>query len=236
MWIDDDILVRCADSLAMSIWIPEQAVVVLGSSNQPDIEAELDACAKDGVPVLKRYGGGGTVLLYEGCAIVSLGVWVKQHYQNKLYFDRLNQAVIDALGLKWPKLNALGQRGLSDITYGDLKVAGTSLFRSRNYLLYQASLLVDLRPELMSQYLKHPSREPDYRAGRSHKDFLIGLSSIEQGLTSEQCSEQLTTFLPHSVRKTLGDELVAPIPDQFAALAARVERSALESTAAIRVR
>ena len=220
----------------MSIWIPQQTVVVLGSSNQPDIEADLDACARDGVPVLKRYGGGGTVLLYEGCAIVSLGVWVKQHYQNKLYFERLNQAVIDALGIKWPKLDTLGQRGLSDIAYGDLKVAGTSLFRSQNYLLYQASLLVDLRPELMSRYLKHPSREPEYRAGRSHKDFLTGLSSIEVGLTAERCSEQLSASLPHSVRKALGDELVEPIPDQFAALAARVERSALESSAVIQVR
>jgi lipoate---protein ligase len=76
-------------------------VVVLGSSNQPDVEVQVNNCQRDGIPILKRYGGGGTVLLYDGCVIVSLGLWVRQHYQNKLYFECLNQAVIEALGRRW---------------------------------------------------------------------------------------------------------------------------------------
>lgn len=226
MWIDDDILVRCADPLALSVWVPQEPVVILGSSNHPDFEVQMEACARDAVPVLKRYGGGGTVLLYDGCAIVSLGLWVNQHYQNKLYFERLNQAVIAALGQRWSPMLNLEQRGLSDITYGNLKVAGTSLFRSRNYLLYQASLLVTLRPDLIGQYLKHPTREPDYRAGRSHHDFLTGLSSVMEGVTAALCTEQLLQALPDCVRKHMGDEMIDPLPEQFAALEARVQRSA----------
>lgn len=229
MWIDDDILLRCAEPLAHSIWVPQQPVVVLGSSNYPDVEVQVDSCQRDGIPILKRYGGGGTVLLYDGCVIVSLGLWVRQHYQNKLYFECLNQAVIDALGQRWSVFRELGQRGLSDITFGDLKVAGTSLFRSRNYLLYQASILVDLRPDLIDLYLKHPSREPDYRLGRTHKDFLTGLSFVNHEVTPTLCATELHRALPECVRVTLGNELVMPISDQFPALHARVQRANVAS-------
>src|SRR4051812_5844165 len=97
MWIDDVILKRCGERMAIDSWIPEHPLVVLGSSNQSNVEVEEGLCAADGVPILKRYGGGGTVLLYDGCLVVSVGAWVRQHFQNKLYFSALNQAVINTL-------------------------------------------------------------------------------------------------------------------------------------------
>ena len=168
MWIDDDVLRRCDEAVALTVFVPATPIVVLGSANVAEREADVEACAAAQVPVLKRYGGGGAVVLHDGCVVVSLGCWVRQHFQNKLYFERVNAAVIDALALAWPPLAGLTQRGLSDVVFGDRKVAGTSLFRSRNYLLYQASLLVDPKLALIERFLRHPSREPDYRAGRAH--------------------------------------------------------------------
>lgn len=219
---------RCGELLAHAVWVPQQPVVVLGSSNLPDAEVEEERCLADGIPILKRYGGGGTVLLYDGCVIVSVGLWVKQLYQNKLYFERLNQSVINSLSQQWSVFRNLGQRGLSDITFGDLKVAGTSLFRSRNYLLYQASILVDLNPDLINRYLKHPSKEPDYRLGRTHKDFLKGLSDVHQEVTPSLCADVLERCLPNQIKETFGSELMSPIPEQFPALEARVQRALSE--------
>ncbi len=219
---------RCGELLAHSVWVPRQPVVVLGSSNHPDTEVLEESCLADGIPILKRYGGGGTVLLYDGCVIVSVGLWVKQLYQNKLYFERLNQSVINSLSKQWPAFRDLGQRGLSDITFGDLKVAGTSLFRSRNYLLYQASILVDLNHDLINRYLKHPSKEPDYRLGRTHQDFLKGLSDFHQDATPSLCADVLDRWLPNQVKEIMGSELLSPIPEQFSALEARVQRASSE--------
>ena len=43
---------------------------------------------------------------------------------------------------------------------------------------YWEEFNVDLDPDRIARYLKHPSREPEYRGGRSHRDFLIGLGDI----------------------------------------------------------
>lgn len=218
MWIDDQILRRCSEDLAVNCWVPTDFMVVLGASNSEEIEVDTHNCSAERVPILKRYGGGGTVVLYPGCAVVSLGCWVRQHFQNKFYFELVNNAVISALGSRWPELGGLGQSGLSDIVYGDLKVAGTSLFRSRNYLLYQASILVDCQIEVIDKYLKHPSREPEYRRGRSHKSFLTGLNQLVSGLTAAACVDHLVDNLPTQLKRLLDAEMISSIPEQWSGL------------------
>lgn len=223
MWIDDVILKRCAEPMALSCYVPSSACVVLGASNDAATEANVPQCEADGVPILKRYGGGGTVLLNDKVVVVSLGTWVRQHFQNKFYFERVNQAVIDALATRWPQLAGLGQAGLSDIIWQDKKVAGTSLFRSRNYLLYQASILIDADFAGFARYLKHPSREPDYRRGRQHADFLVGLAAIEPQLTCESCVSVLATEMPRTLAAQLRDDLIAPMHAQTSHLLKRAE-------------
>lgn len=218
MWIDDQILARCSEDLVVDCWVPREMTVVLGASNAAEVEVNTLNCTLDNVPVLKRYGGGGTVVLHSGCAVVSVGCWVKQHFQNRFYFEILNNSVIAALASRWPKFETLGQSGLSDIVHGDFKVAGTSLFRSRNYLLYQASVLVDCQVETIDRYLNHPSREPEYRRGRSHRTFLAGLSEVVDGLTAQLCVEQLSADLPNQLRRLLGEEIITSMPEQWSGL------------------
>lgn len=221
MWIDDQLLTRCHEDLALSIWVPRSPIVVLGSSNKPEQEADTQACERDGIAILRRYGGGGTVLLHSGCVVVSIGAWVRHAYQNKLYFDLFNRTIIMALEQLWPEIKGLSQRGLSDIALGERKVAGTSLFRSRNYALYQASLLVDLQLPSIDLYLRHPSREPDYRGGRSHAEFLMGLSEIVEGLTAETVALGFEVEVERVLQRIGKDEMMGAQPDQFAHLLQR---------------
>ena len=58
---------------------------------------------------------------------------------------------------------------------GERKVVGSSAFCGRGAFLYQASVLVELDLGLVERYLLHPSREPPYRRGRRHRDFLMNL-------------------------------------------------------------
>ncbi len=221
MWIDDDILRRCQERIAYRCWVPAEPAVVLGSSNQAVLEVNTEHCTRDGVPILKRYGGGGTVLLHSGCLVLSLGMWVAQAFQNKLYFDLLNGTVIDCLAKHWPALQGLGQNGLSDISFGPLKVGGTSLFRSRNYLLYQASVLVDCRIDLIETYLGHPTKEPDYRRQRSHRDFLVGLADLVPGLTAGDCTAAVESALLATLANRFGTEWSHPVAEQQGSLLAR---------------
>ncbi len=212
MWIDDQVLDRCDESLAIELWVPSKSIVVLGRSNRADREVNLEACLSDGVEVFKRLGGGGTVLLHDGCLVASVGVWVKEFYANDRYFRLLNQSVIDCFR-SVTGLQDFSQRGHSDIVFGDRKLVGTSLFRSRNYLLFQASILIHPRLTEIERYLPHPSAEPDYRQGRQHRSFLMGLAELH----SFSVAEWLTYFNRHwseRVIEQLLDEKIASVPTQ----------------------
>ncbi len=53
------------------------------------------------------------------------------------------------------------------------------MYRSRDLLFYTASLMIANDLMLLDRYLKYPSKEPDYRKGRSHfgicDDHCIGI-------------------------------------------------------------
>jgi len=215
MWIDDDIIGRCHEPIALAVWVPNRTVVVLGSSNDPEVECRQDLCKADGISILKRYGGGGTVVLHPGCVIISCGTWVQQPYANDVYFKKINQALIDSLASSWPALKALTQAGISDVVFDKRKIAGTSLFRSRQYLLYQASILADPRPELMARYLAHPSKEPDYRQGRDHGSFVTGIEHLVSEANTKEIESILKQSFQKHLRLVLGDDLIAPQAEQF---------------------
>jgi lipoate-protein ligase A len=65
--------------------------------------------------------------------------------------------------------------GISDIVLGDKKICGSSLHRKKDTLLYQGSLLLGPDIQIFDRYLKHPMKEPDYRKGRKHQDFITSL-------------------------------------------------------------
>jgi lipoate-protein ligase A len=216
MWIDDQILKRCSETLVVDCWIPSEQMVVLGAANLASMEVFEDTCAELGVSVLKRAGGGGTVVLYPGVVVVSVGCWVGQHFQNRLYFDRINQAMIACL--QPLSKDVLEQRGISDLCIDQRKFCGTSMFRSKNYLLYQASVLAHCDFELFAKVLRHPSREPDYRKGRRHEDFLVGLCEMDPELKTARILSTLKKDLGHHLLDKLGDELIQSQPDQWAHL------------------
>lgn len=226
MWIDDQVLNQYTKKFHVEVFVPDSTSVVLGSGNDETKEVAVETCKQMNVPILRRYGGGGTVVLYPGCVVVSIGCWVKEQFQNSIYFERINQSVIDALALEWPSLAELGQAGISDIVFRERKVAGTSMFRSRNYLLYQASVLVNLDRELVNSVLLHPTKEPDYRRGRSHKDFLTSIVESEpRTISSQVVSGVLNKNINDVFVKNMSDQLIDPISIQMPALQSRLDRA-----------
>src|SRR5260370_1685230 len=53
-------------------WDWSGPAVVLGAAGRLAQEVHEDACRRDGVPILRRASGGGTVLLGKGCLCFSL--------------------------------------------------------------------------------------------------------------------------------------------------------------------
>jgi lipoate-protein ligase A len=109
------------------------------------------------------------------------------------HFRRLCGAVAE--GLSKCGVHGISMRGVSDLCLSDRKIAGSSLRLWRGRLLFQIAVLVDSDIDLLERYLRHPSREPDYRRGRSHRDFVTSLRAAGFPATTAETAAALRVRL-----------------------------------------
>lgn len=159
---------------------PKRISVVLGQSNNPESEVNIARVLQDSVPIIRRKSGGGTVVLTPGMLVTSIVVGpvpLKNTRCTFQFFTDLFVSFLSGLGVK-----DVSHKGSSDICIGDRKIMGSSLYRSKDQVLYHNVLLVSPDLDQIETYLKHPSKEPEYREGRSHLSFITSLK--ESGYTA----------------------------------------------------
>jgi lipoate-protein ligase A len=125
------------------------------------------------VPVLRRFSGGGTVILGPGCLNYALALPLVS--QPRLAdvaasFQLLLGRIVTALAV--PRLAIEGR---TDLTLDGRKVSGNAQRRGRRALLHHGTLLYDFDPALATRYLKEPARRPAYREERGHAAFMGNL-------------------------------------------------------------
>jgi lipoate-protein ligase A len=155
---------------ALSIGRHDAVTLVLGRGSDPRVELHVERCLADGVPVVRRSGGGCSVLLDPGNIVVGVCLPVKGLGRIRSHFDALTRWLIRAL--ERAGVPGVVRTGVSDLVLGDRKIGGSCIARSRGLLLFSSTILVAPRVELMERYLAHPPREPGYRRGRGHGDFV----------------------------------------------------------------
>jgi lipoate-protein ligase A len=157
----------------LRLYEPAETAAVLGAAGKPERDLKLAALEADGVPVLRRRGGGGAVVLSPGQVVLALATEVASDFGNREYARAINVWIVEALSFLG--VSSLEQRGITDLALRGRKVLGTSIYRSRRVLFFQASLLVSNDVSVFGRYLEHPHAEPDYRQGRSHEAFCTTL-------------------------------------------------------------
>ena len=176
------------------VWIPKSPVVVLGRSQKADKELIQEKILADKVPVFRRYGGGGTVFLNSS----SICFTIKYKRKNHLWhLDRylsynchlIQEFLKDSFSLETEMKNNY------DLVIKEKKFLGSSLYMSKESVLYYAVILWDKDALiLINKYLSYPSKAPQYRQNRTHQDFLIALSELIN-LTQEDFTDRFSQFL-----------------------------------------
>jgi len=161
------------------IWIPDKVYIVLGASNNMKDALNMDNVTKDNIPVLKRPSGGQTVILTPNNIIIAAVYFDKNNLHPKDIFQQVNKLIISTI--EDIGIQNLSMMGISDIAISGKKILGSSIYRSKEALLYHAVLNLGEPSSTFEKYLKHPSKEPDYRKGRSHSEFVTSLR--EKGYT-----------------------------------------------------
>ena len=181
------------NSVTCRVWIPEEKIIVLGRSQEAEKELNISLVQKDKIPVFKRLGGGGTVFLDESSTCFSIKFFRNKSKNIDDYLSLGCQKIIDFLASDFNLM--VDKKGLFDLTIHNKKFLGSSLYMSKEVVLYYAVILYSFKSmPLIEKYLKFPSKSPDYRKKRSHRDFL---TSLEEHLvyTQELFNEKLLSSL-----------------------------------------
>lgn len=176
---DEVLLDLCEAGFAdevLRFWESPTHFVVVGYGNKVVSEVDVDACNAQGLAILRRCSGGGTVLQGPGCLNYSLVLRIDSRPElagissTNCHVMKRNAAAISKL---------LGQsvsvEGHTDLALDGRKFSGNAQRRKRTHLLFHGTFLLDCDLSLITRFLKSPSREPEYRQGRGHEEFLIRL-------------------------------------------------------------
>jgi lipoate-protein ligase A len=165
-------------------WVPY--AVILGSAGRIQEEVHESRCQAEGVPILRRCSGGGTVLLGPGCLVYSL-VLSFEHapalqdvtHSYRYIFERvgraLQEAVLRSAAGQTSDTPPLTQAGSSDLALADGKISGNPQRRMRHHLLHHGTILHGFDSRRIGRYLPLPQRQPAYRRDRAHEHFVTNL-------------------------------------------------------------
>lgn len=176
--LDETLLVAAEEGdggEVMRLWELASPAVVVGAGGSVAIDVNASACAADGVPVLRRSSGGGTVVLGPGCLCFSLVLAYDRApglneipASNRYVLARVRRALQSVV----PGATV---EGTSDLVALGLKFSGNAQQRKRRYLLHHGTLLCGFDLALIPKYLNAPERQPDYRRDRPHAEFVANL-------------------------------------------------------------
>jgi lipoate-protein ligase A len=154
----------------LRIWESPVRFVVLGVSGRLREEVDVDACARAGVPILRRASGGGTVVQGPGCLnfalVLSLDARPELRDVTRSYAKILG-GLRDALDLEGAEPS-----GTSDLAIRGRKISGNAQKRTAHAILHHGTLLHGFDIACLEDLLLEPEKQPAYRGGRSHPAFV----------------------------------------------------------------
>lgn len=170
---------------SLRFWESSTTFVVLGVAGKLHADVQVERCRQDGIPVLRRASGGGTVLQGPGCLnyalVLSLEARPELRDLTRCYREILGRTAA-ALG------SDVRQDGTSDMTFGGRKLSGSAQKRGRRAILHHGTILYSFDLERVSSYLREPASQPPYRASRAHEDFIENYPLSREEIERRLCA------------------------------------------------
>lgn len=172
--IDEAMLLDGND--AMRIWELSDPTVVLGRSSRIAEETNQDFCVQHGIEILRRCSGGASIVGGPGCLMYSVVLAIAER-PELAKIDVAHSSVMESIAAATAKqIPEIEINGICDLTFEGRKCGGNALRVTRDAVLYHGTILYDFDLDLIRQCLNHAPRQPEYRRGRSHEEFVTNLA------------------------------------------------------------
>lgn len=151
--------------------------IVIGISGKPQELINVPSAMRQGVQVIKRFSGGGTVVTDAETVFTTV------IFQTDLLppgIESYPRPLMRWSENLWsPVYSPHGNFNLqeNDFCFGDVKFGGNAQAITKQRFLHHTSLLWDYQDERM-RLLKHPAKIPDYRLDRDHLQFVCKLKDF----------------------------------------------------------
>ena len=188
----DEALLEAAEAgelgAVLRLWESPRYFVALGYTNTAETEVHVERCREANVPILRRCSGGGTVLQGPGCFNYSLIAPIDPEgtgnveSTNRFVMER-HRGACERLFGRTVKVAGHTDLVVEDPSGVDLKFSGNAQRRKSRYFLFHGTILLHMDLNEVSRLLRPPSKEPEYRSGRPHSDFVTNVGVTRADLT-----------------------------------------------------
>ncbi len=170
----EEALLRSSDLNVCLINRGSPRAIVMGISGKPEELIDLASVKRDRVPVIKRFSGGGTVIVDEQTLFISF-----LFEKGVLPIHPFPEPILRWSGELYTESWKIPGFHLveNDYAIGKLKCGGNAQYIKKDRWLHHTSFLWDYREENM-EYLLLPTKRPKYRESRSHEEFLCRLKDF----------------------------------------------------------
>jgi lipoate-protein ligase A len=172
------------------VWVPDRQMVVIGRGSDADKEVNFKLTENDNIEVIRRDSGGCAVFLSPNMVVTSFALYGQKLINPMSYFRMFNEFVINALTRLG--LDNVEVKGISDLSVNGKKISGSSIYRNKDLVLFHIVINLCEDVGLIGKYLLHPPREPKYREGRRHKDFVTSIHSLGVRFSIEDFEKEVS--------------------------------------------
>lgn len=143
----------------------------MGISGKPEQLIDLQKVRQDSIPVIKRFSGGGTVIVDEETLFITF-IFQKETLPIAPFPEPILRWTADLYKQSW-QIPHFDLRE-NDYVIGEKKCGGNAQYIKKERWLHHTSFLWNYQKKNMD-YLLLPAKRPTYRQERSHEAFLTPL-------------------------------------------------------------
>ncbi len=143
----------------------------MGISGHAEAHLDMAAVKRDQIPVIKRFSGGGTVIVDENTLFITW-IMAKRDVDIAAFPEPILRWSAELYNQAWQIPHF--QLRENDYCIGEKKCGGNAQYIQKERWLHHTSFLWDYAEENMN-YLRLPEKRPKYRKDRPHRDFLCRL-------------------------------------------------------------
>jgi lipoate---protein ligase len=148
--------------------------IVMGLSNQIESLLNLDEVRKDKIDIIKRFSGGGTVIIDPNTLFITF-IMNKEDVDIAPFPEPILRWACEIYSTAWKIPNFHLKE--NDYCIGERKCGGNAQYIRKDRFVHHTSFLWDYSKENM-RYLCLPEKRPRYRLDRSHEDFLTTIKEF----------------------------------------------------------